>query len=310
MKKQAQTTYFFYQDGRITTVQEGQLHRAIFRAVNVPLAEQKTADAKDTSLLAIDGKNSIFTVQNAHGDEAHSFTAYGHNPTLSSAKTLLGYNGEQHASEDLYILGRGTRCYSTRMGRFLSPDAFSPFGRGGINAYAYCNGDPINYFDDSGNMRKAMPRPGGSQRAVQSRTTIVRGQDNLNQQIKLVDKVNDLVQQREKLKADRQILAKTLEKQDDFFKFVKESPNKLDQKGQREIILENNLTKQEAMNNKAELDSVRSKIAALEADRLELGTKFITLKNNASTEDATTLTRMFDAALKTISLRSTQAHRL
>ncbi|HEK1011341.1 TPA: hypothetical protein SMP92_004661 [Pseudomonas putida] len=162
MKKQAQTTYFFYQDGKITTVQEGQLHRAIFRAVNVPLAEQKTADAKDTSLLAIDGKNSIFTAQNAHGDEAHSFTAYGHNPTLSSAKTLLGYNGEQHASEDLYILGRGTRCYSTKMGRFLSPDAFSPFGRGGINAYAYCNGDPINYFDDSGNMRRSTLRTGGN----------------------------------------------------------------------------------------------------------------------------------------------------
>jgi len=33
---------------------------------------------------------------------------------------------------------------------FLSPDPLSPFGEGGINPYAYCSGDPINFRDPSG----------------------------------------------------------------------------------------------------------------------------------------------------------------
>ncbi|MNP37728.1 hypothetical protein D3C76_1311900 [compost metagenome] len=36
--------------------------------------------------------------------------------------------------------------------RFDSPDTFSPFGKGGVNAYAYCQNDPINQVDPSGNI--------------------------------------------------------------------------------------------------------------------------------------------------------------
>ncbi|MEE4636302.1 RHS repeat-associated core domain-containing protein [Pseudomonas alliivorans] len=34
--------------------------------------------------------------------------------------------------------------------RFNQPDNLSPFGRGGLNAYAYCLGDPVNRGDPSG----------------------------------------------------------------------------------------------------------------------------------------------------------------
>jgi len=36
--------------------------------------------------------------------------------------------------------------------RFHSPDSFSPFAAGGINAYMYCGGDPVNRIDPSGHM--------------------------------------------------------------------------------------------------------------------------------------------------------------
>ncbi|RMU75656.1 hypothetical protein ALP24_200133 [Pseudomonas syringae pv. aptata] len=34
--------------------------------------------------------------------------------------------------------------------RFNSPDSMSPFGKGGMNAYAYCAGDPVNRSDPTG----------------------------------------------------------------------------------------------------------------------------------------------------------------
>lgn len=43
----------------------------------------------------------------------------------------------------------GTGC----TGRFHSLDSLSPFGEGGVNGYAYCKGDPINYLDTSGQIR-------------------------------------------------------------------------------------------------------------------------------------------------------------
>lgn len=49
-----------------------------------------------------------------------------------------------------YPLGNGHRFYSPRLRRFIRPDSLSPFGKGGYNAYAYCQGDPFNFVDPSG----------------------------------------------------------------------------------------------------------------------------------------------------------------
>lgn len=49
-----------------------------------------------------------------------------------------------------YLLGQGYRAYSPLLMRFNNPDDLSPFGRGGLNAYAYCVGDPVNLVDPDG----------------------------------------------------------------------------------------------------------------------------------------------------------------
>lgn len=49
-----------------------------------------------------------------------------------------------------YHLGNGWRSYNPVVMRFQSPDSLSPFSRGGLNAYAYCGGDPVNRVDPSG----------------------------------------------------------------------------------------------------------------------------------------------------------------
>jgi RHS repeat-associated protein len=52
-----------------------------------------------------------------------------------------------------YPLGNGHRSYNPHLMRMHSPDAHSPFGRGGMNTYAYCQNDPINWSDPSGRWR-------------------------------------------------------------------------------------------------------------------------------------------------------------
>lgn len=62
----------------------------------------------------------------------------------------LGYTGQRREPWGGYPLGNGCRLYQPTMMRFYQPDALSPFGRGGLNAYTYCQGDPVNRHDPSG----------------------------------------------------------------------------------------------------------------------------------------------------------------
>ncbi|VVO80229.1 hypothetical protein PS870_01755 [Pseudomonas fluorescens] len=68
--------------------------------------------------------------------------------------SVLGFNGERiDPVLGGYHLGNGYRLYSPSLRRFTSPDSMSPFGQGGINPYAYCEGDPINNTDPTGHVR-------------------------------------------------------------------------------------------------------------------------------------------------------------
>ena len=84
----------------------------------------------------------------APGKGHGTYTAYGFGARAESA---LGYAGEWHdATSQGYLLGNGQRLYHPALMRFSSSDSISPFGKGGLNAYAYCQGDPVNYVDRSG----------------------------------------------------------------------------------------------------------------------------------------------------------------
>lgn len=64
---------------------------------------------------------------------------------------LIGFNGERcDPVTGCYHLGNGYRMYNPGLMRFHAADSMSPFGKGGINSYAYCLGDPINLRDPSG----------------------------------------------------------------------------------------------------------------------------------------------------------------
>ncbi|MBA6117187.1 RHS repeat-associated core domain-containing protein [Pseudomonas sp. NC26] len=83
------------------------------------------------------------------GCAPRAYLPYGF--TRNSSRTRLAFCGQPHDSvTGLYHLGNGRRAYSPVLHRFLSPDSLSPFGKGGINPYAYCGDNPVNRVDLSG----------------------------------------------------------------------------------------------------------------------------------------------------------------
>ena len=54
----------------------------------------------------------------------------------------------------LMLLG-DYRAFDPVLGRFLQWDGLSPFGKGGLNGYAYAGNDPVNFWDPSGHYQSA-----------------------------------------------------------------------------------------------------------------------------------------------------------
>ncbi|WP_170866263.1 RHS repeat-associated core domain-containing protein [Pseudomonas sp. NFACC24-1] len=144
----------FYRGDRVATELAGDTVRSVFEAESAVLAQQtRNEDVQETTLIAHDDKRSALLSLRANEAEpdATAYTAFGHSPVDKSSHRVLGFNGERPDKNfGFYLLGNGYRAFNTVLMRFNSPDNQSPFGDGGINAYAYCAGDPVNRTDPSG----------------------------------------------------------------------------------------------------------------------------------------------------------------
>lgn len=82
---------------------------------------------------------------------AHRASAYDPFGYRADAPGGIAFNGQlPEGATGHYLLGHGHRGYSPALRRFLKPDALSPFRAGGLNAYAYCQVDPVNATDPTG----------------------------------------------------------------------------------------------------------------------------------------------------------------
>lgn len=109
------------------------------------------ATVGNTLLICTDMPRSVLASLAALAHESMTYTAFGHSALQPVSLVTLGFNGERpEQSTGHYLLGNGYRAYNPVLMRFNSPDNQSPFGVGGLNAYGYCLGDPVNGTDVSG----------------------------------------------------------------------------------------------------------------------------------------------------------------
>ncbi|MCW8275667.1 RHS repeat-associated core domain-containing protein [Pseudomonas sp. PCH199] len=154
----------FYCKSRLTTEIHGATRHSIIRHDVQLLAEQKTeGDALNSRLIASDQQRSVLNTLGAnHSRQPIAYTPYGHRPAASGLLSLLGFNGERpDPVTGWYLLGNGYRPFNPVLMVFTSPDSLSPFGKGGLNCYAYCQGDPINKNDPTGHWPYWLVKPLG-----------------------------------------------------------------------------------------------------------------------------------------------------
>lgn len=115
---------------------------------------------KDTQtiLLACDYARSVTGSVDNEGTHRVSYAPFGYR-VRARRLSCLGFNGEKiDEASGHYLLGHGYRAFNPSLMRLHSPDSMSPFGAGGMNAYSYCKGDPINSHDPTGHAGGAIAK--------------------------------------------------------------------------------------------------------------------------------------------------------
>ncbi len=94
----------------------------------------------------------------------YAYTPYGYH---RRGQVSLGFTGELvERATGHYLLGNGYRAYNPVLMTFNSPDSMSPFAKGDLNAYSYCQGDPLNNKDPSGHVKSSVMLLGKAARRI------------------------------------------------------------------------------------------------------------------------------------------------
>lgn len=140
----------FYCQSRIATHIQGSTQHSILQYGDQLLGQLTQGQDLTNTLLATDAQRSVLHATSSAKQQTIAYSPFGHTPA-TSAHHLLGFNGElTESTTGHYLLGNGYRAFNTVLMRFNSPDSWSPFGRGGINTYAYCMNNPVLSEDSSG----------------------------------------------------------------------------------------------------------------------------------------------------------------
>ena len=144
----------FHCKSRLATEIQDAVTYSFFQHDDQVLGQQRhVGTTVDGTLLATDQQHSVLNALDATQRNPLAYSPYGHRPHGNGLLSLLGFNGERpDPVTGHYHLGNGYRQFNPVLMRFNSPDSWSPFGSGGLNAYAYCGGDPVNRADPTGHV--------------------------------------------------------------------------------------------------------------------------------------------------------------
>ena len=151
-REDAGITQMFYCRDRVSTEHRDNVRLQVFEFEEAIVSYQVLQNGTPhTLLIAGDENRSTLNILNNNQRHAVAYTPYGYHLQEADTPQLLGFNGERFDPfTGYYLLGNGYRAFNPVLMRFNSPDSWSPFGKGGINAYAYCEGDPVNRVDPTG----------------------------------------------------------------------------------------------------------------------------------------------------------------
>ena len=151
-REDAGITQMFYCRDRVSTEHRDNVRLQVFEFEEAIVSYQVLQNGTPhTLLIAGDENRSTLNILNNNQRHAVAYTPYGYHLQEADTPQLLGFNGERFDPfTGYYLLGNGYRAFNPQLMRFNSPDTWSPFGMGGINAYAYCKGDPVNRVDPTG----------------------------------------------------------------------------------------------------------------------------------------------------------------
>lgn len=154
------STHCFYRLNRLATEIQGHIQTSCLRIEDQHLALwQQDADTSRGVLIAADAQGSVVHAVSAVKQQAFTYMPYGVRDPHHAPLHWPGFNGERlDPVTGHYLLGNGYRAFNPVLMRFNSPDSVSPFGSGGLNAYAYCLGNPVNRVDPSGHFFKPLFR--------------------------------------------------------------------------------------------------------------------------------------------------------
>lgn len=150
------TQKYFYRRNDVSTLSSGDEFFSFMRFETGLSAIWSSAGL--TRIIGSDAQGSVLSEIESAACVHRRFTVYGlaaHPPGKD-----IGFKGERcDVFTQCYPLGNGYRTYIPVLMRFQSADNQSPFGNGGLNAYAFVKGDPVNLSDPSGHS----PSPGNGQ---------------------------------------------------------------------------------------------------------------------------------------------------
>ncbi|MGJ7552318.1 RHS repeat-associated core domain-containing protein [Pseudomonas alloputida] len=146
--------HLFYAGNRELVAQLGGARTRLLLGANRLLAQMHDRAA----LLQTANQNTVIGMLEHGRTRGEAYTPYGFSP-VCNLPVIVAFNGcWRDTLTGLYSLGQGNRWYSSGIQRLLSADGLSPFGAGSINAYAYCESDPVNFQDRSGRARTGLTK--------------------------------------------------------------------------------------------------------------------------------------------------------